>query len=150
MPRKPPGVVRATPPEHPGPAPVSHLLIGTCPGPPACAAVHTYLFVDGLDLIERSHSGAVGIPPHLLLSPGGPLYPTDRARTVTVADPPLGSSNSFGVEIRIRMRGGTVIWSDLMYPGADRAPIWEVRFELAHYLTELERAHSRWGNAGGS
>ncbi|MFE0517028.1 hypothetical protein [Streptomyces sp. NPDC058964] len=47
--------------------------------------MHTYLFVDGLDLVARSDSRMVGLGPMRLLRPGGPLYPTDMPRTVDVA-----------------------------------------------------------------
>jgi hypothetical protein len=47
-------------------------------------AVHTYLFVDGLDVVARSDSRRAGLDPSRLLRPGGPLYPTDTPCTVDV------------------------------------------------------------------
>ncbi|MFF3711048.1 hypothetical protein [Streptomyces phaeochromogenes] len=44
--------------------------------------------------------------------------------------------------IRVRLRGDTVIWSDLAYPGPDGRPIEEVRFRLEQYLGEVERAYA--------
>jgi hypothetical protein len=44
--------------------------------------------------------------------------------------------------IRVRLRGETVIWTDLMYPGLDGKPIEEVRFRLNQYLGEVERAYA--------
>ncbi|WP_457029472.1 hypothetical protein [Kitasatospora sp. P5_F3] len=129
---------------------VSLLLIGVCPGIPLCGAVHTYLFVDGLDLITRSNAHAVGGPPSQLLRPGGPLYPTDRARTVGVAVQDEASGGEAGVEVRIRLRGKVVIWSDLMYPGVDGGVVGEVRFDLRQYLAEIERGYARWGRRNGS
>ncbi|MFE1320053.1 hypothetical protein [Kitasatospora phosalacinea] len=123
----------------------SELLIGACPGPPLCGDVHTYLFVDGLDLVARSNAAAVGAPPGRLLRPGGPLWPAERARTVE-----LTAGDGPGVEVRVRLRGLRVVWSGLMYPGADERPVEEVRFDLRQYLTELERAHARWGGGGGA
>ncbi|GAA2116132.1 hypothetical protein GCM10009759_61480 [Kitasatospora saccharophila] len=130
-----------------GPLPgrVSTLLTGVCPGPPQCGAVHTYLFVDGLDLITRSHVGAAGAPPGLLLRPGGPLWPTDRARTVNVAALGRDGSDAPEVEIRVRLRGRNVVWSGLMYPGVDGGAIEEVRFDLRQYAAELERGYACWG-----
>lgn len=113
-----------------------------CPGPPVCTGVHTYLFVDGLDLISRSDSGGVGMGPEQLLRPGGPLYPTDAARSVCLAcqeQSDLGGSA--GLRIRVRLRGETVVWSELMYPGLDHGVIEEVRFHLGQYLGEIERAY---------
>ncbi|MFJ5231173.1 hypothetical protein ACIQBJ_14915 [Kitasatospora sp. NPDC088391] len=117
------------------------LLIGTCPGPPACGALHSYLFVDGLDLITRTNATALGAPPADLLRPGGPLHPTDRPRTVrvTVAD------DDAEVRFQLHLRGRTVIWSDLAYPDADGHLVEEVRFDLPRYLAELERAALRFG-----
>jgi hypothetical protein len=46
---------------------VSTLLISACPGPPSCAAVRTYLFVDGLDVVARSDSRMAGLDPRRLL-----------------------------------------------------------------------------------
>ncbi|MFI0813213.1 hypothetical protein [Streptomyces echinatus] len=47
-----------------------------------------------------------------------------------------------GLTIRVRLRGETVIWSDLMYPGLDGRPIEEVRFRLDQYLGEVELAYA--------
>jgi hypothetical protein len=44
--------------------------------------------------------------------------------------------------VRVKLRGETVVWSDLMYPGPDGRPIEEVRFRLAQYLGEVERAYA--------
>ncbi|UUU24623.1 hypothetical protein [Streptomyces sp. DSM 40750] len=44
--------------------------------------------------------------------------------------------------IRVRLRGQTVVWSDLTYPGLDGRPIEEVRFRLEQYLGEVERAYA--------
>ncbi|MFD0567381.1 hypothetical protein ACFQ2M_39565 [Kitasatospora saccharophila] len=107
--------------------------------------MHTYLFVDGLDLITRSHVGAAGAPPGLLLRPGGPLWPTDRARTVNVAALGRDGSDAPEVEIRVRLRGRNVVWSGLMYPGVDGGAIEEVRFDLRQYAAELERGYACWG-----
>ncbi|WP_199823267.1 hypothetical protein [Streptomyces sp. NRRL WC-3742] len=115
---------------------ISSLLVGVCPGLPNCSIVHTYLFVDGLDVITRSNAYAVGAPPGLLLRPGGPLYPLEQARVVELAA---------GVEVRIRLRGRAVVWGDLMYPGEEAGVVEEVRFDLAQYLTEIERGYHRWG-----
>ncbi|WP_286158026.1 hypothetical protein [Streptomyces sp. CB03911] len=123
---------------------VSTLLVTACPGPPVCSAVHTYLHVDGLDLIGRSHHGATGDHPDRLLRPGGPLHPLDQARTVDVTSQEHGPGAA-SVRIRVRLRGATVIWGDLMYPGGDGRVVEEVRFDLAGYLAEIERACSRWG-----
>ncbi|WP_245401420.1 hypothetical protein [Nocardia albiluteola] len=123
------------------------MLISACPGPPICNAVHTYLFVDGLDFIARSNSGAGGGHPSQLLRPGGPLYPTEQGRTVQVTEQDEASSGSSGVEVRVKLRGQTVIWSDLMYPGADDRVVEEVRFNLSQYLAEIERGYWRWGSA---
>ncbi|RMI28875.1 hypothetical protein EBN03_28715 [Nocardia stercoris] len=108
--------------------------------------MHTYLFVDGLDFITRSNSRAVGGHPSQLLRPGGPLYPTEQARTAQVAEQDETSSDSSGVEVRVKLRGQTVIWSDLMYPGADDQVVEEVRFDLSQYLAEIERAYWCWGS----
>ncbi len=121
---------------------VSTLLISACPGPPACTAVHTHLFVDGLDVVARSDSRMAGLAPRQLLRPGGPLYPTETARTVDVAaqEPPEPDPDRLAV--RVRLRGETVIWSDLMYPGPDARTVAEVRFRLEQYLGEVERAYA--------
>ncbi|MFI8454567.1 hypothetical protein [Kitasatospora sp. NPDC085464] len=125
--------------------PVSTLLVGVCPGPPVCRAVHTYLFVDGLDVIARSHDGAAGGHPSRLLRPGGPLHPADQPRSVELGTQGQGPDTALAVRIRVRLRGRTVFWSDLMYPGADGRVIEEVRFDLAQYLAEIERSYARWG-----
>lgn len=44
--------------------------------------------------------------------------------------------------IRVRLRGETVIWCDLAYPGLDGRPVEEVRFGLEQYLGEIERAYA--------
>ncbi|MFE6039614.1 hypothetical protein [Streptomyces sp. NPDC056452] len=119
------------------------MLIGTCPGPPACTAVHTYLFVDGLDVIGRSDSRAVGLGPDILLRPGGPLYPADAARSVGVAS----SQGHTTLHIRVRLRGATVVWSELTYPGLDDGVIEEVCFDLEQYVGEIARAYGVCGRA---
>ncbi|GJF34895.1 hypothetical protein KNE206_75950 [Kitasatospora sp. NE20-6] len=144
MPRKSPRLLRASPAERQPHGSVSTLLITACPGPPVCSAAHTYLHVDGLDLIARSHSGAAGDHPGQLLRPGGPLYPTDQARSVDVAAREQGSEAASAVCIRIRLRGRTVVWGDLMYPGGDGRVVEEVRFDLAQYLAAIEQGYSRW------
>ncbi|WP_051370486.1 hypothetical protein [Streptomyces sp. 142MFCol3.1] len=123
---------------------VSTLLISVCPGPPACAAVHTYLFVDGLDLVARSDSRMAGLDPRRLLRPGGPLYPTEMPGTVELATQGHPETGPGTLTVRIRLRGETVIWSDLMYPGLDGRPVDEVRFRLEQYLGEVERAYAAW------
>lgn len=120
---------------------VSTLLIGACPGPSACAAVHTYLFVDGLDLVARSDSRMAGLDPGRLLRPGGPIYPTDMPGRVDVAAQERPESGPDRLSIRVRLRGETVVWSDVMYPGLDGRVIEEVRFRLEQYLSEVERAY---------
>lgn len=132
--------MRAAAPEGQSDGAVSTLLISACPGPPACTAVHTYLFVDGLDVITRSDSRMAGLDPSRLLRPGGPLYPTDMPCTVDVAAQEHPEPGPDRLTIRVRLRGETVIWSDLMYPGPDDRPIEEVRFRLKQYLGEVERA----------
>ncbi|MGW5064105.1 hypothetical protein ACWEQ2_43755 [Streptomyces sp. NPDC004096] len=47
--------------------------------------MHTYLFIDGLDVVARSDSRMAGLDPRRLLRPAGPLYPTDMPCTVDVA-----------------------------------------------------------------
>ena len=121
---------------------VSTLLISVCPGPPTCAAVHTYLFVDGLDVVTRSDSRMAGLDPRRLLRPGGPLYPTDMPRTVDVATQEQPEPGPGRLTIRVRLRGETVIWSDLMFPGLDGKPIEEIRFRLEQYLGEVERSYA--------
>ncbi|WP_329208937.1 hypothetical protein OG257_18945 [Streptomyces sp. NBC_00683] len=104
--------------------------------------MHTYLFVDGLDVIGRSDSGAVGLRPDTLLRPGGPLYPADAARSVGVASSQGHSgSDPATLHIRVRLRGATVVWSELMYPGLDDGVIEEVCFDLEQYVGEIERAY---------
>ncbi|MER6125891.1 hypothetical protein ABT173_25345 [Streptomyces sp. NPDC001795] len=44
--------------------------------------------------------------------------------------------------IRVRLRGETATWSNLMYPGPDGRGIEEVRFRLEQYLGEVERAYA--------
>ncbi|MET8446721.1 hypothetical protein [Streptomyces sp. NPDC005209] len=121
---------------------MSSLLISACPGPPACADTHTYLFVDGLDLVARSDSRMVGLGPRRLLRPGGPLYPTEMPRTVDVAVEELPEPVSDSLTIRIQLGGETVIWSDLMYPGVNGRVVEEARFRLEQYLGEVERAYA--------
>ncbi|MFE6822055.1 hypothetical protein [Streptomyces sp. NPDC057690] len=121
---------------------MSTLLVSACPGPPACAAVHTYLFVDGLDVVARSDSRMAGLDPSRLLRPGGPLYPTDMPCTVEVAAQQQPEPGPDRLTVRVRVRGETVIWSDLMYPGPDGRPIVEVHFRLEQYLGEVERAYA--------
>ncbi|MFD5621045.1 hypothetical protein [Streptomyces yangpuensis] len=118
------------------------LLVGACPGPPVCTAVHTHLFVDGLDVITRSDSRMAGLAPGLLLRPGGPLHPADTPRTVDVAAPEGPDPGPDRLTVRVRLRGGTVVWSDLMYPGADGVVVEEVRFRLDQYLGEIGRAYA--------
>lgn len=134
--------MRAAAPDGQSDDAVSTLLIGACPGPPACTAVHTYLFVDGLDVITRSDSRMAGLDPRRLIRPGGPLYPTDMPSTVAVATQEQPDPEPDRLTIRVRLRGDTVIWSDLTYPGPDARPIEEVRFRLEQYLGEVERAYA--------
>ncbi|GLX37447.1 hypothetical protein [Streptomyces lavendulae] len=117
---------------------MSTLFVGACSGLPVCAAVHTYLFVDGLDLVARSDSRMAGLEPRRLLRPGGPLYPGDMPRTVEVA----AGAGVGGLAVRVRLRGESVIWSGLMYPGLDDGVVGEVRFRLRQYLGEVERAYA--------
>ncbi|KOU16577.1 MULTISPECIES: hypothetical protein [unclassified Streptomyces] len=44
--------------------------------------------------------------------------------------------------VRVRLRGETVVWSDLMFPGAKGMVVEEVRFRLDQYLGEIERART--------
>ncbi|WKD37104.1 hypothetical protein KO717_06425 [Streptomyces xanthophaeus] len=118
------------------------MFISACPGPPVCAAVHTYLFVDGLDVVARSDSGMAGLGPGRLLRPGGPLHPTDMPRSAAVAAGEPHEPGSPLLTIQIRLRGETVIWSDLMYAGRDGTTVDEVRFGLEQYLGEIERAYA--------
>ncbi|MFG2231985.1 hypothetical protein ACGFNX_18585 [Streptomyces sp. NPDC048723] len=142
MPRRSPRALRATAPDRHSDSETSTLLIGACPGPPVCAAVHTYLFVDGLDVVARSDSRMVGLGPRQLLRPGGPLYPTDMPRRAVVATEEQPGSEPDRLTVRVRLRGETVIWSDLMFPGPDDTTINEVRFHLDPYLGEIERAYA--------
>ncbi|MFI1097823.1 hypothetical protein [Streptomyces sp. NPDC020917] len=119
------------------------LLVGSCGGAPACTGPHTYLFVDGLDVIARSDSRVVGFEPARLLRPGGPLYPADVARWVSVAAPPGVEAGVDELALRIGLRGGTVVWSELMYPGRDSGVVEEVRFPLGPYMAEIQRAYVR-------
>lgn len=138
MPRKAPRALRATPPDNK----TSTLLISACPGPPVCTAVHTYLFVDGLDVVARSNSRLAGLHPRQLLRPGGPLHPTDTPRSADVATEVQPGSGPDPLTIRVRLRGATVIWTDLMYAGPDGFTVEEVRFYLEQYLGEIERAYA--------
>ncbi|MFB0632259.1 hypothetical protein [Streptomyces sp. AB3(2024)] len=104
--------------------------------------MHTYLFVDGLDLVVRSDSRMAGLDPRRLLRPGGPLYPRDMPRTVEVAAEERPESGPGRLTVRVRLRGETVIWSDLMYPGVDDGAVEEVRFRLRQYLGEVQRAYA--------
>jgi len=107
-----------------------------------CTGLHTYLFVDGLDVIARSDARAVGFEPGRLLRPGGPLYPADVARRVSVASPAGVEAGFDELTLRIGLRGDTVVWSDLMYPGHDHGPVEEVRFPLGPYMAEIQRAYA--------
>ncbi|MET9688965.1 hypothetical protein ABZY81_10850 [Streptomyces sp. NPDC006514] len=142
MPRRAPRAPRATAPHRQSDSRTSTLLISACPGPPVCAAVHTYLFVDGLDVVARSNSGMAGLHPRQLLRPGGPLHPTDMPRSADVATEVRPGSGPDPLTIRVRLRGETVIWSDLMYAGPDDTSVEEVRFHLGQYLNEIERAYA--------
>ncbi len=122
----------------------STLLVSTCPGPPACADVHTYLFVDGLDLVTRGDGNALGLHPRQLLRPGGPLYPSDAPRDVKVADHGRADADPGGLTITVRLQGETVVWSGLMFPDREHGVIEEARFHLAQYLGEIERVHGAW------
>ncbi|WP_405766314.1 hypothetical protein OG539_13705 [Actinacidiphila glaucinigra] len=121
---------------------MSSLLIGTCPGRPECVAVHTYLFVDGLDVVARSDSRMAGLDPRRLLRPGGPLHPADMPHEVEVAAEEQPEPGPDRLSIRVRLRGRTVIWSGLQYPGDDGKAVEEVRFRLEQYLGEIERAYA--------
>ncbi|MGW6689268.1 RICIN domain-containing protein [Streptomyces sp. NPDC054961] len=99
MPRSSPRTLRARRPDGTTGA-LSTLLVTACPGPPVCAAVHTYLFVDGLDLVARSDGAMAGLDPSRLLRPGGPLYPADAPREAVLAaprGPDPGPNTSLGV-----------------------------------------------------
>ncbi|MEY2241948.1 hypothetical protein AB8A21_03150 [Streptomyces sp. BF23-18] len=104
--------------------------------------MHTYLFIDGLDVVARSGSRMAGLDPRRLLRPGGPLYPTDMPRTVDVAAQEQPEPGPGRLTIRVRLRGEMVIWSDLMYPGLEGRVVEEVRFRLEQYLGEVERAYA--------
>ncbi|WP_328718184.1 hypothetical protein OHT52_01110 [Streptomyces sp. NBC_00247] len=109
--------------------------------------MHTHLFVDGLDMIARSHSGAVGLHPRRLLRPGGPLYPADAIRDVNVASVVPSEPSAGGLVVRMRLHGETVVWTDLMYPDLQGRLVDEVRFDLRQYLGEIERACREWEDA---
>ena len=104
-------------------------------------------------MITRSDSRARGLDPRRLLRPGGPLHPSEFSRSVRVAtlgEPGSGpgqepDQDTDGLRVRLRLRGDTVLWSDLMYPGADSGAVEEVRFGLAQYLGELQRAYGASG-----
>lgn len=142
MPRRSPRALRATAPDRQSDSRKSTLLISACPGQPVCAAVHTYLFVDGLDVVARSDSRTAGLDPRQLLRPGGPLYPADTPRSAAVATGEPPESEPDRLTIEVRLRGETVIWSDLMYAGRDDTTVEEVRFDLEQYLGEIERAYA--------
>ncbi|MFG2973721.1 hypothetical protein ACGFYY_12025 [Streptomyces sp. NPDC048331] len=142
MPRRPPRALRATAPHRRNDHGRSELLIGACPGPPVCTAVHTYLFVDGLDVVARSDNRMAGLAPSRLLRPGGPLHPTDAPRLAEVAAEAGPDPGPDRLTVRVRLLGETVIWSDLMYAGPDGTTVEEVRFRLDQYLGEIERAHA--------
>ncbi|MFF5898319.1 hypothetical protein ACFY8O_20650 [Streptomyces argenteolus] len=103
--------------------------------------MHTYLFVDGLDLVARSDSRMAGHAPERLLRPGGPLCPADTLRTAEVATQEWPEPGSDTLTFRVRLRGAAVIWSGLMYPGPDGRVVEEVRFCLEQYLGEVGRAY---------
>jgi hypothetical protein len=63
-------------------------------------------------------------------------------RTVDVATQEHTEPEPGRLTIRVRLRGKTVIWSDLMYPGPDGRPVEEIRFRLEQYLGEVERAYA--------
>ncbi|MER6250194.1 hypothetical protein ABT224_02185 [Streptomyces sp. NPDC001584] len=142
MPRRSPRALRATAPGRQSDSEKSTLLISACPGPPVCAAVHTYLFVDGLDVVARSDSRMAGLGPRQLLRPGGPLHPADTPRRAAVATGEPPGPGADRLTIQVRLRGETVIWSDLMYAGRDDTTVHEVRFDLEQYLGEIERAYA--------
>lgn len=107
-------------------------------------SVHTFLFVDGLDMISRSDSRMVGLHPRQLLRPGGPLYPTEAARTVRVASQQGHEPDLDDLHIRLRLRDETVVWTGLMYPGPRNEPIEEARFPFGQYTAEVQRAYAAW------
>lgn len=121
---------------------VSTLLIGACSGPPTCTGLHTCLYVDGVDMITWSDLTMVGLGARRLLRPGGPLYPTDMPRKVDVAAQWHPEPGPRTLTIRVRLRGDTVIWSDLEYQGPDGRFIEEARFHLTQYVGEVERAYA--------
>ncbi|MET7300413.1 hypothetical protein [Embleya sp. NPDC005575] len=100
-------------------------------------------------MIARSHSGAVGLHPRQLLRPGGPLYPTDAVRDVSVASVVPSEPEAGGVVVRVRLQGETVVWTDLMYPDLQGSLVDEVRFDLGQYLGEIERAYRESVTADG-
>ncbi|SDN08082.1 hypothetical protein SAMN05216259_102549 [Actinacidiphila guanduensis] len=106
--------------------------------------MHTFLFVDGLDVIARSDSRMVGLHPRQLLRPGGPLYPSEAPRTVSVARREGSEADLGDLRLRLRLRGASVVWSDLMYPGPGHEPIEEVRFPIEQYMAEVQRAYAAW------
>ncbi|MFE2150954.1 hypothetical protein ACFXJO_15805 [Streptomyces lavendulae] len=63
-------------------------------------------------------------------------------RTVEVAAEERSESGVGGLTVRVRLRGETVIWSELMYPGLGGGVVEEVRFRLGQYLGEVERAYA--------
>ncbi|MER5409604.1 hypothetical protein [Streptomyces sp. NPDC002769] len=146
MPRRSPRELRATVPAGRSAGAVSTLLISTCPGPPVCAALHTYLFVDGLDVVARSDSRMAGLDPMRLLRPGGPLRPADMPCRVEVAAQERPEPGPDRLTVRVRLRGETVVWSGLMYPGLDGRVVEEVRFRLEQYLGEVGRAYAALKN----
>lgn len=99
-------------------------------------------------MVTRSDSRAVGLHPRQLLRPGGPLYPTDAARTVHVASQGRSETGPEGLSIGVRLRGEMVVWDELMYPGADAGVIEDVRFHLGQYMGEIERVYAQWGHLG--
>ncbi|WP_244316137.1 hypothetical protein [Streptomyces albidochromogenes] len=104
--------------------------------------MHTYLFVDGLDVIARSDSRMAGLHPRRLLRPGGPLFPADMPRTVDLAAQEHPEPGPGRLAVRVRLRGEAVVWSGLTYPGLDGGPVEEVRFRPAQYLGEIARAYA--------
>ncbi|MFD4031359.1 hypothetical protein ACFWVP_12765 [Streptomyces sp. NPDC058637] len=105
------------------------------------------LFDDGLDVIGRTDSGAVGPRPDEPLRPGGPLYPGDASRRVLVASRGRPDSGSAQAHVRVRLRGSTVVRSEPAYPGLDHGVVEEVRFGLEPYVGEIERAYGVGGRA---
>lgn len=144
MPRRPPHELRTVRPDVRSIDTTSTLLISACPGPPICTTVHTLLFVDGLDMISRTDSRMVGLHPKQLLRPGGPLYPTESARTVSVASRRGNEADLGDLRIRLGLRGESVMWTDLMYPGPNCEPVEQARFHLGQYTAEVQRAYSAW------